>query len=407
MRRGGAARHSGVDRPALQQMAEWAGVIGLPLAIVGFVGPEESAAGWVGPAVLAMSSYGFLLLLFRGGPVPRFAAVWLMSAGVLVAQFLARSGLTWRAGSVRWALGMAIPVVAAILLGSQLARDFLGRRRSRWTVLGWLLTWCILVPIVFTGVVSAGEVLSHRLSEAVTNGPPPVAPDEPAVQPPTAPDLPRFPPAHSTCVAVLTKDTPPPNGVKDAVWTKVLLIAVTTSEWGPCWVGIVDFGSDGMVAVKLVTKKGGPEAAILVREAHERSDGIFVKPQAGQLYYQQPGGEPLIHWGFPDEDISCGRGRLVIFRRLDGSISGFSQWSKPIDITTRGTLSAYYTPDDIGSALVTRLERVNKRLPTAVGSVVDEGRVRRQHFYGGFSVTSTDEAIGALTADRLKARCAA
>lgn len=379
--------------------------------------------GWVGPIAVIVGTGAILATVFlwrrRSRAWPSFA--WFVASSSLLALHFVVSGVTWQEGTGRWAIYDIPILLGAVLLASPSARRVMANRS---------LKFChkLVAAAVATGValvlLAVSAVAAGVVRGAFVAPPPPIHKGSPGsrqsrpgrgvspvVNPPPGPTVPVvvFPIADSTCVGWFSSTTPRPDGIDQDLWNEVLIVASSYARWNLCLVGDVKRGADGLIDVKVFSATSGPEGHIQVeRDIDGQILGRFVKPQAGQLYYQQPDGNPLISWGFPDIDVACGNGgRLVIFRRPDHTIEAFSRWSAPISETTSGTLAAYYTPARIAVPLLTDLERRGLPLLPARGPITlfPTGETS-QNFAGQMTVRSVDPSIGSLTTSRLLARCA-
>lgn len=418
------AKRSGRGPPWLLDVLTWvASIITIaPVVVKFFRGTNFGwmVNGWVGPTGLICGTGAFLaaMFLWRGRSRPWPAFFWFTASSALLAMHFILGGVGWQVGAGRWVLSDIPILLGAILLGFPIARSVMADRDLK--VSHKLVALAVAAGMALVLLVIS--VLTAALAwSAFTATAPPVPLKGPTDAVTGTKEMPVgnssrqqgsklvvvYPPADSTCLTWFDGKALRPKEIDDDLWKVVLVIARDYASWKLCRVGSVETGADGLIDVKVFSATSGPEGHIEVeRDIDGKILGRFVKPQAGQLYYQQPGGNPLISWGLPDPDMACGNGRIAIFRRPDHTIQGFSRWSVPISKDTRGTVTAYYTPASIAVPLLTGLERRGLTLPPAEGVVtLSPNEETSQNFAGEMTVRSDGPSVGSLTTSRLLAAC--
>lgn len=373
--------------------------------LFGLRNPYAFVRGWGAPVAAVVVFYTVLAHRYRQQPAAVPCLLFIGIAGVALGQVVIRSGAKWQPGLGRWAVAMTVVIVFTLPFASATFQGSLLNGGSVSRTLAGLAVAPVLVVTALVLAANGSAMVVRTVRSAWVTEPQPVTSASAVVAPPEGERALRFPAEHSRCVGPLDSSAPRPDGVGEPMWSRMLLVAADRREWRLCRVAGTGRGPDGLVAIRVFSGIAGPEGYILARPRGDTFETAFIEPQAGQLYYQQPGGTDMASWGIPGEPALCGNGgRLSIFRRADGSISGFSRWSRAIAPETRGTMAAYFTTDAVALPLLHVLEVAGRKIPVASGPVTAAGIDQTQYF-GKLRIASSMPPSGVLTAERLLALC--
>jgi hypothetical protein len=388
------------------RLANWLALVMFATGIRGLHDASSFARGWGAPTLAITLLYAVVARRRRYAPAPRVVVLFLCVSAVLVAQVIIREHALWQPGLGRWAMIMTPLVVLTLPAASARVQRFLSGAAPAVTKAASVAVAAAVVAVSLVVAGNTSRTAVDTLASAFSNAPRRPNGAEAVVKQPQDARPRRFPPEHSRCIERLIPSATPPDGIGEPMWSRILLAAATRPEWRLCRVAGVARGPDGTISMRVFSAAAGPEGYILARQNGKNTEIAFVEPQAGQLYFQQPGGTDMVEWGIPSEPAPCGDGgRLSVFRAPDGSITGLSRWSREITPDTRGTLTAYFTPASLALPLLAVVEASQRTLPVASGSVTGTGLKAVQYFDHGRTRIEASESSGTLTMERLIAAC--